>query len=1454
MTDNAPRPAWFSTLAQHAASAGEDPEVLWRIAMIESSGGINNEADTSSARGPFQFTEGTFSDLSMAYPSLGLTDRSDFTQSAIAAPYHARSLRNAIAKSQGKAPSEVTPVELYAGWFAGIGGGPKLLKADPSLPIDQVLDADQFAANERGFRRKGIVTVGDWLNVYKQEMGDDSFTPRQPTPKVHASGVSYLAPVPVIGVDERRAKELDATVPELRDVLFQLGKKGREIGIPDIKVISGYRDEAQNEAVGGASGSRHLHKDAVDLDLAGYTDEQKKAVIATLLADPRVGAIGNYGGDTIHFDLRPGGRKAWGPNKSSSSLGETPSWFRDQVTPWLGQKRGAAPVSDTSTAFVTRETDVPMKPNGMEALWTQQEEAQARDAYSFAGGLWEATKRESSLYWMFDASERPDPNWNGGKFVMEDSKRLDEMGVPAEMRRNLIWSNSKADYDRVLRNIMDEMEYEKKIGAMGMTGTALRLFGSMVDPAGIALAMVSPTGALMNKSSKAARILGVGLEGAAANVALDLPQYAQRPGFSEDQLLYSAAFGFAVGGAVGGVFRPTDNTPELRAMEKAARSVMGDIEQKYLGRPGDAGAAAASNVGTVKMSTTDFLTDEFDAANPKTAYGYARWDLGGAFGRSDVPLVRAAGGSLVEDAVGKADGSINPRAVSMEANKLNLQSITWTARVYKTAWDDYVTRNNIGWFGRNEAEAKFRQQIADVAEEYDPARLQGVDPAVMKMAQFNREWMKRWHEIITNPGFLDGTQRKALLDIPENPYYVPHLPNMDKFGRLVSDIGDDREVQKLIRESILAELPDLEFKIATKAAKSYYESMRKAQVGTETNVGLKLSGYDTQLLREELRAVGQMTDDEIESFLRAFSYREEGKEGPVRYLKRRQSLKVDHAVPIRFKDGSVREVRVKDWMERDIVKLHHMYSRTMSARVALARMQIENPRWRAGDPDAERFLVDGIYSEADWGKLLASIKDAADAKAREVGDPEKALKIRKQTENNIERMQWVYDMLTGKQEKWDKGAIGSIIRTLRDYNFMRVMNQVGFAQLPELATAASQVGIKAAYRAMPSFRTFMRSMKTGELEDDIAREIEWVATPGTDALRANVFNSVDDFGNVVQESGRLAAVEGLARKGADITAKISGMQAINVFLQRWAGKMVVAKFANSIDKDVNKTLNLKRLATMGIDEAKANAILSEMKKNATFIGGERDGSTIRRLNLENWDPKVRYDFEYAVFAWTRKMIQENDIGQTNTVLGSTIGRLITQFRSFMFGAYTKQTLHNLHVGGLNPFREGNSTFETYSMMMATTFFGALTYMSQTYLQSLGREDQQEFLTNRFGEDYEKVALAAFQRSGWTSIFPFAVDNMLYLGGQDPLFDTRASGQPSQGLFSNPTVNAIDGVMRATRGITGFVTGSTGLTDENTFTQKDARAVINTLPFANFLPFVSITNLAVSNLPEKELPK
>lgn len=168
----------------------------------------------------------------------------------------------------------------------------------------------------------------------------------------------------------------------------------------------------------------------------------------------------------------------------------------------------------------------------------------------------------------------------------------------------------------------------------------------------------------------------------------------------------------------------------------------------------------------------------------------------------------------------------------------------------------------------------------------------------------------------------------------------------------------------------------------------------------------------------------------------------------------------------------------------------------------------------------------------------------------------------------------------------------------------------------------------------------------------------------------------------------------------------------------------------------------------------------------------------------------------------------------------------------MLGAWTKNTLHNAHM----------RDWESMSMILATMSFGALTYAAQTHMQSIGRDDQQEFLSKRLST--EKLAAAAFQRAGFFSIFPALMDNTMILASQDPLFDTRVTGQPSQGFTSFPAMGAVDNAMNSVRGVTGMLSG-------DPYSKKDARAVFGTLPFGNTLPMLWFSNLVLRNLPQRD---
>jgi len=105
----------------------------------------------------------------------------------------------------------------------------------------------------------------------------------------------------------------------------------KSLGFP-LTITSADRDPDHNKAVGGATGSQHLSPGkAIDISLAGLTEEQKLKVYNQFLSDPRVGGIGFYAGH-LHVDTRGGPRATWG--KPPASIAETVGiWQSTASTP-----------------------------------------------------------------------------------------------------------------------------------------------------------------------------------------------------------------------------------------------------------------------------------------------------------------------------------------------------------------------------------------------------------------------------------------------------------------------------------------------------------------------------------------------------------------------------------------------------------------------------------------------------------------------------------------------------------------------------------------------------------------------------------------------------------------------------------------------------------------------------------------------------------------------------------------------------------------------------------------------------------------------------------------------------------------------------------------------------------------------------------------------------------------
>src|SRR5690606_25011900 len=106
----------------------------------------------------------------------------------------------------------------------------------------------------------------------------------------------------------------------------------------------------------------------------------------------------------------------------------------------------------------------------------------------------------------------------------------------------------------------------------------------------------------------------------------------------------------------------------------------------------------------------------------------------------------------------------------------------------------------------------------------------------------------------------------------------------------------------------------------------------------------------------------------------------------------------------------------------------------------------------------------------EWETLMQQVRSVGDSTGAHLGNDE------------AKRLQFVYDTITGRPY-WDENSnFSHTLRMLRDYNFMRVMGQVGFAQIAEFGNIMWSTGLRATFTNMPSWRAMWRNAKSGKLD------------------------------------------------------------------------------------------------------------------------------------------------------------------------------------------------------------------------------------------------------------------------------------------------------------------------------------------------------------------------------------
>jgi hypothetical protein len=1075
------------------------------------------------------------------------------------------------------------------------------------------------------------------------------------------------------------------------------------------------------------------------------------------------------------------------------------------------------------------------------------EQAAKANPYGFGEGLWEATKDAQTMTWLLKGSTEllPDPNWVPTKEILTAA----QSGIPARFQEQLGAASSQAHLEQLRERILADVEHEKRLDDMGWTGTGIRIGAAFTDVVGLGLTVLAPEVGLPAKAGRLSRSLVRGAEGAAINAALEVPRVMNKPTAEGTDVLWAAGAGLALGGAFGALGRnaavaeeATDLTRIGKAMQRHADAedaagsqlVTPTLGGSMVDLGGTGGAARTSAREALTVNAEDWAHAAVDEAIARSWKPGWRWDLAGKGKGSDNAATRAFMGSTVTDVVGNADkAKVAGRTAEEYQKQVEFDFGMMADKAHLEGFESYAKRLEIPRGQRDEARQRFNAEVTEAMDNRVPGR--EFSPEATATAAKLRQGYGGLLELAKNPGLLDGTTRRAVKgfeDIPLDPNYRPNIANHEKIDALTTRYGDDT-LREFLRSAFVAANRTLPDDVAEAMSKGYLRRLREATAGM-TSVDRAMHGSDLEGLQRALSDL-DLDDAARDAVIRAVTPSPSEGQTLAR-AKRRTLYENTFEMKVKARDGSWETLRMKDLFHDDSHFLFNSYARQMSGQVAMSMVQVRNPLHHpVRNPDAPEFLIDGVTSREDFDKLVRDMRATWDARTDLPHD--KRVKL---ADADQKRMEFVYERVTGVPDQFDRTTLGRGLQIVRDYNFIRVMNQVGLAQIGETLGVVTRLGIKAAYQGIPTFRAMTRDAITGELNSGFARDIEQLSGFGADWFRGGFKGHLEDASGVPinrSTQGNLYnTTQDVLHTGKRITSVISGMAPIDTMARRWASAAIVMKIMNAAVKpDASgrmRALNVDRMRALGLDDEMAERVFAQIRQHSYK---EEVGATGRKYvqgGFTRWDDQEALSaFRGAVWRWSRQVIQENHLGQSSVLLGSALGRTIFQFRSFMLGAYTNQFLRGLH----------HMDFPTFATWVMTSTVGSMVYVAQQYLNTAGRSDREKVLKEKLAP--KAIAAAWVQRGEWSSILPTVIDSGRDLTGFPHLFDTRTSGTASS-FFGSPTLDLAN---NAFKGIGGIARGAR----EGGWSQTEARTAARLLPYSNAIGMVPLLNSMISTLPEQK---
>jgi len=1026
----------------------------------------------------------------------------------------------------------------------------------------------------------------------------------------------------------------------------------------------------------------------------------------------------------------------------------------------------------------------------------------------------------------------PDPNF---VFTPELQEEILE-GINPDYQLDILENSLSEGQARSLKEeALRKQKFDEEISSLGWKGVLARMGLTVADPFAIFVALgtegVAAPLVFGNKLSRLGKIIRGATGAGVTNGAIESYLVSQNEFKDPYDVLYAISAGVLLGGGIGSlgrndnvdpvnkalakIARHADNSQKIEVTEALNREVLDDTEQLSVGAAVNPDSLP-NQIKDRRSDVDDFLDDLTDGEEVRPAFDDlpipVSFDMTNALLRSPNRIANYLGRILGENPIGfTQDKNIVSKDTADRIKGTNLRLYTQSyLRTYDIAYKDWAKSEKINVASRmfNVPRRQFGELVADAieAKNFDGTP---VGRAAKKQADLQSEILKESKRVR-----LEGFE-----NIPEDLSYFSHLWDSIKFDDSEIRFGTDKLI-KLLSGSLIRGTEDLTEEAANALATGMANKLRLASSGMDGGASRLFNAQDRDVMRNILIDEEFMSEEQADSFLALFAQKPNGK---IARAKRRLRFDMNHSIQVKTKQGKIETLRIKDLQDRDAEQVFLQYAAELSGRNAMAEI--------------------GIPSERMFNKIVDRLR-------AEAGDREGA-SGRKRADKDVLIAQTMFNMIINRKAPLAADPSGTYARTARlvkDYNFLRLMGQVGFPQIGELGNAVSIGGVRGLLQAIPEFSKTIKRMKDGELLDPFSREVENIFGIGGERLTNQAMNRVDP--HAVFSEGRgdfldkaLFALQPMKRFIADA----SGLAPITSGLERMTARIVLQKFTDMAFGEKNlglfmgKQKTRQRLAMLGIDDVIKNEdgntmldrILSQIRTHSitqpSAIFGNRKVKFSNMVGFD--DDEARRVLTTAVVRWSRRAIQQNDVGNLALFMTDTTATILTQFRTFMLVSHSKQFLHNIKA----------NDFQAYSAMMFGCLFAGLSYATQQHLNAIGRADKEEFLAERLSS--ESIGKAAFQRSSWAALFPALVDTGAMFFTDDPYFAYRSSGLSADFITGNPSVQLVG------RGINSVQALSrSALNPDLQYSQGQARALASIVPLNNALIIKNIINKLIEDLP------